>query len=463
MESNASGPPSSDVSGSTLADGDASLPGDLSSTKLSVTTLKLVESLSHTSAEVSDEAFSALKELLISEGSQEQIAAAVQTGVVEVLTQLFANSPDDDIKEQAVHVLDIIACSSTIHRDIVLQSGVLKPLVSNLMSSKPSLSRSTSSIVSNLLAGNPRPSWELFLPVLQPLANSFYGSQDEQVISNLCWVWCNFTDHIEHDKLNLILRSGICRKLVQLMLHESPLIRTPALRTVGNIVTGDDLATQVILNCGALEAFSHLLNTSRDQETRKDVCWAISNVTAGPREQIQQVMNSGLIDRLVEICLEDHKSASFEVQEEATWAISNAFWGDYSQVAELVEKGCATAVCRLMSTNDSKIRMACMLGMERVLKLGRKESTNSYTDEFVSCGAFKLLKQIAKNDDDDEVRKEAESLLKFFDDLPEGEPEEQTLQVKSFMNVKGGDQTGEPDHAIGLSKEEDFIPGEAES
>ena len=44
----------------------------------------------------------------------------------------------------------------------------------------------------------------------------------------------------------------MCRRLVELLMHHSPSVQTPALRTVGNIVTGDDLQTQIIINFSAL-------------------------------------------------------------------------------------------------------------------------------------------------------------------------------------------------------------------
>ena len=63
----------------------------------------------------------------------------------------------------------------------------------------------------------------------------------------------------------------------------------PALRTVGNIVTGDDQQTQAIINCGALMCLLHLLNTSPKKSIKKEACWTISNITAGTKEQIQAV------------------------------------------------------------------------------------------------------------------------------------------------------------------------------
>ena len=59
----------------------------------------------------------------------------------------------------------------------------------------------------------------------------------------------------------------------------------PSLRTVGNIVIGDDLQTQVIINCGALSCLLHLLKTSQKKSIKKEACWTISNITAGARRR----------------------------------------------------------------------------------------------------------------------------------------------------------------------------------
>ena len=61
----------------------------------------------------------------------------------------------------------------------------------------------------------------------------------------------------------------------------------PALRTVGNIVTGDDNQTQIIINCSALPCLLNLLTTSPKKSIKKEACWTISNITAGTKPQIQ--------------------------------------------------------------------------------------------------------------------------------------------------------------------------------
>lgn len=78
----------------------------------------------------------------------------------------------------------------------------------------------------------------------------------------------------------------MCRRLVELLMAQHPNVVSAALRAVGNIVTGDDVQTQVILNCSALPCLHHLLSSPKEA-VRKEACWTISNITAGNRQQIQ--------------------------------------------------------------------------------------------------------------------------------------------------------------------------------
>jgi len=51
-------------------------------------------------------------------------------------------------------------------------------------------------------------------------------------------------------------------------------------------VTGDDVQTQVVLNCSVLPCLLSLLGSPKET-IRKEACWTISNITAGNKNQIQ--------------------------------------------------------------------------------------------------------------------------------------------------------------------------------
>ena len=68
--------------------------------------------------------------------------------------------------------------------------------------------------------------------------------------------------------------------------HPSIHVVSPSLRAVGNILTGDDIQTQIVINCSALPALQLLLQYP-EYSIKKEACWAISNITAGNKVQIQ--------------------------------------------------------------------------------------------------------------------------------------------------------------------------------
>ena len=64
------------------------------------------------------------------------------------------------------------------------------------------------------------------------------------------------------------------------MNHENMNIQIPCLRTIGNIVTGDDNQTQAVLEAGLIQAINYNLNHQK-KTVRKETCWVLSNITAG--------------------------------------------------------------------------------------------------------------------------------------------------------------------------------------
>jgi importin subunit alpha-6/7 len=56
-----------------------------------------------------------------------------------------------------------------------------------------------------------------------------------------------------------ILETGVAQRIIELCNHESSAIVIPALRTLGNFVTGSDEQTQVMIDMGVLEVLNNLV------------------------------------------------------------------------------------------------------------------------------------------------------------------------------------------------------------
>eukprot|EP00933_Yihiella_yeosuensis_P045588 TRINITY_DN40995_c0_g1_i1.p1 TRINITY_DN40995_c0_g1~~TRINITY_DN40995_c0_g1_i1.p1 ORF type:complete len:528 (-),score=138.13 TRINITY_DN40995_c0_g1_i1:101-1492(-) len=301
----------------------------------------------------------------IASGNADQTRVVVEHGALPIFVQLL-QSPNDDVREQAVWALGNIAGDSPNFRDLVLQSGGLNPVMTVLRESeKTSMMRNATWTLSNLCRGKPPPPFEWVSPALGTLANLIYSS-DVEVLTDACWALSYLSDG-PNERITAVIQAGVCRRLVELLLHTSPLVQTPALRAVGNIVTGDDHQTQVVLQSGALPSLSKLLSHAK-KAIRKESCWTISNITAGNKEQIQEVINEGLLPPIINLL----GIADFDIKKEAAWAISNASSGGSPQQVEyLVEIGCIKPLVDLLSVTDAKVIGVALEALENILKVGK--------------------------------------------------------------------------------------------
>lgn len=239
-----------------------------------------------------------------------------------------------------------------------------------------------------------------------------------------CWAISYLSDG-SNDKIHAVIEAGIPRRLVELLTHNSTSVQTPALRSVGNIVTGDDFQTQIIINNGALPALLSLLSSAKDG-IRKEACWTISNITAGNPVQIQAVIDANIIPPLINLLT----VGDFKTRKEACWAISNATSGGQQkpeQLRYLVERGCIKPLCDLLVCPDNKIIQVALDGLENILKIGQldKEAeekqyghqvVNVYAVAIEDCGGMEKIHDCQNNHNEEIYMKAYNIIEKYFSD-----------------------------------------------
>ncbi|KAL6340489.1 hypothetical protein AAG906_006153 [Vitis piasezkii] len=133
-----------------------------------------------------------------------------------------------------------------------------------------------------------------------PALGRLIHSNDEDVLTDACWALSYLSDGT-NDKVQAVIEAGVCPRLVELLLYSSPSVLIPALRMVGNIVTGDDMQTQCIINHQALLCLLNPLTNNHNKSIKKEACWTISNITASNKEQIRAVIEANIIGPLVHL------------------------------------------------------------------------------------------------------------------------------------------------------------------
>jgi len=258
------------------------------------------------------------------------------------------------------------------------------------MTQNMSLMRNATWALSNLCRGKPPPIWHQISPTLHILPQ-LLNSTDTQVLADACWALSYLSDGT-NQIIQQVIDCGIAKRIIELMCHDFHTIQTPALRSVGNIVTGDDLQTQTMINYGVLGALKQLLKSPKPSIV-KEAVWTISNITAGNRNQIQQVIDENLFFLLIDVILKHDD----EVKKESLWAISNAtINASPDQIQVLVSYGYIEHMCDMLTCNDTNAVIVTLEGLENILQAGDKDGmgNNPYISRFESCMGIDKLETL---------------------------------------------------------------------
>lgn len=250
-------------------------------------------------------------------------------------------------------------------------------------------------------------------------------------MADTCWALSYLTDG-SNEKIQAVIETGLVQRLVHLLSRDEVTILTPALRTVGNIVTGTDQQTDEVLNAGALKHIWRLLRHPKINII-KEAAWTVSNITAGNSDQIQKVIEAGLIEPLLTVL----STGDFKSQKEAAWAITNfTSGGNAQQIAHLVELGAIRPLCALFNSKDTRTVNVVLDGLSNILQaaeqFGKVENVGMLIE---GCGGLDSLENLQSHENEQVYEKALALIDKYFSEEADEENVTSPNQDQYIFNV----------------------------
>ncbi|KAI5168486.1 hypothetical protein PAEPH01_0174 [Pancytospora epiphaga] len=282
----------------------------------------------------------------IASGTNEQTMYLTQQGVIPELVSML-DEEDDAVTDQSVWALGNMAGDCEDIRDIILNHGALYKILALVDKYKVAkehirILRNLTWLMANLCRGrNPSPPQEV-LEVVEGAVEKLVMLNDAEVVADCFWCLSYVVDVGDH-LAKIVLESAILRRCYDLLSNFAVMLNEtenpgvtydinaakigafsicPIIRMLGNIITGTDEATDVVIRAGFLNFMSTIFyryDNKKLPRIRKEICWMLSNVSAGTSEQILSILSSDLANLLIDAI----SRYELYVRKEASYAILN--------------------------------------------------------------------------------------------------------------------------------------------
>lgn len=361
--------------------------------------------------------------------STDHTQVIVDSGAVPVLVKCMM-SGYAELREQAAWCLGNVAGHGPALRDICLNHNALQPLLQNILDPhSSSLLQNCVWTLSNFVRGKPKVNIDA-ITIAIPVLTELIKNKDENVKIDATWALSYISDGDEM-RIEEVIRHCDLIHLTQMLHSEKNAVIIPALRTMGNFVTGTDSQTQRVIDSGVLAPLVRLINHDK-KNIRKETCWLISNIAAGTPDQKSQLFQFNEI--LPAVLGQLSVSASWDVRKEAAYVISNLSEGSKAQVATLVELGALEQLCDLLDVGEVKMLILAMDALEAIIQSDSSPDKSQFIRLIDNCGGVEKLENLQEHECN-EVYAKSVRLIELYFGGEDFEDENVAPEVVNGANV----------------------------
>ncbi|KAL0219419.1 hypothetical protein P9112_005072 [Eukaryota sp. TZLM1-RC] len=380
----------------------------------------------------------------IASGSSEHTMAVVNAHAVPALIRTIGQPGKLNVKEQCIWALGNIAGEGHDARNYILNSGAMGVVVQTVEQAihegNKSILKNIVWALANLCRAKPLPEPHLIQPAI-PLLVRLLSNPDHHVVGDAVWAFVYLSDSDNAEDIERVIQCGAVPKLLDLLTIDDAKVQTPALRALGNILTGNDRQSDFVIDQGLLPRIKHIVVNGRPAVQREAI-WALSNVTAGSAHQITLCFSNGLMHPVIKLLT----NASFEVRKEALWCVANAIVsGTFEHCQQIINDGAHIPIIQLMSVADTDCVSVALDAVLGLLKTGEKMANatgevNPFKELIISFGGLEKIGDLQRHPDDKIYRKTTHVLETYFMEHVSEEQEDVVPEVvgETYQFQAGG-------------------------
>lgn len=286
---------------------------------------------------------------ILSREKSPPIDAMIETGVVPILVQFLTREENVPLQFEACWALTNIASGNGAQTRTVVEAGAV-PIFTRLLSSPHSNVAEQAVWALGNIAGDGPEMRDLVIrsnviPPLQalltPNISAMFRRNITWTLSNLCR---NKNPPPPFDAIKLLLPT-----FAELINHSDKEVVTDSLWAISYLTDGCNEKIQEVINAGVVPRLCELLEM-REVSIITPALRAVGNIVTGDEQQTQTVIDAGALLTL-RFLLSHSKS---NIVKEACWTVSNITAGSPSQIQAVIDAGLMGLILDVLNDGEYK-------------------------------------------------------------------------------------------------------------
>ncbi|KAH7645902.1 karyopherin alpha3 [Dermatophagoides farinae] len=322
--------------------------------------------------------------------------------VLEDLNSLViaSMSPDPDDKLTAIkNARMLLSSDKNPPIDEIIAAGILPPLIDALKySNVPTLQFEAAWALTNIASGTSIQTRKVVDEGAVPLLVNLLVSPNENVAEQSLWALGNIIGD-GPDLRDFVIESGVLEPLITILhRYPSPSFLRNLSWVIINMCRNKNPPLPITVLVTILPVLQSLLQHSQDTSILVDVVWAISYITDHGNEQIQMVIDSGLVSFIIPLLHHE----DLKIQTPALRVIGNIVTGTDDQTQFVLDSNVLAYLPPLLNHTKEKIKKEALWFLSNITA-GRIDQIQTLMDhniiptiiENLDRGSFQLQREAA--------------------------------------------------------------------
>ncbi|CAH1245192.1 KPNA4 [Branchiostoma lanceolatum] len=348
------------------------------------TLAEIVQNATSTDVSVQLTAVQAARKLLSSDRNP-PIDDLINSGILPILVHCL-NNENASLQFEAAWALTNIASGTSQQTQAVVNAGAVPLFLGLLESPHQNVCEQAVWALGNIIGDGPQcRDYVISLGVVKPLLSFINPTIPITFLRNVTWVIVNLCrnkdpppqiDTIQVSKGQLCLE--ILPALNVLIHHTDINILVDTVWALSYLTDGGNEQIQMVIDSGVVPFLVPLLS-HQEVKVQTAALRAVGNIVTGTDDQTQVVLNCGVLDHFH--ALLNHTKE--KINKEAVWFLSNITAGNQQQVQAVIEAGLIPMIIHHLSRGDFQTQKEAAWAISNLTISGRKDQVQYLVNQRV--------------------------------------------------------------------------------